>query len=184
LPLLPDVLILVLLLISPSKISLPLSGVINDFNFLAPIPVRVDPSNSLVNGSAIGSLLPVLQISITAFRTVPQRGQLQTLVPTMLEEGTSPVRALLLARVLFLVPSVCFFFGIALLLLVASLLVALLLHLALPLVEEDARGHPGLGSGRLPDFDVTLENAGGFTMHLFQSYLALWVHCSILSSPG
>jgi hypothetical protein len=35
-----------------------------------------------------------------------------------------------------------------------------------------------------PDFDVALENAGGFTMDLFQSHLALRVHCSILSSPG
>jgi hypothetical protein len=102
----------------------------------------------------------------------------------MPEEGTSPVRALLLARVLFQVPSVRFFFSSAPLLLSSALLVALLLHLALLLVEEDARGHLGLGSGRLPDFDVTLENAGGFTVHLFQSYLALWVHCSILSSPG
>jgi hypothetical protein len=33
LPLLPDVLILVFFLISPSQISLPLPGVINDFNF-------------------------------------------------------------------------------------------------------------------------------------------------------
>jgi hypothetical protein len=120
---------------------------INDFNFLASIPIRVDPSNSLMDGSAIGSLLPVLSMPVTALRAVPQRGQLQTLIPAMPEEGTSPVRALLLARVLLLVPLVCFFFGSALLLLVASLLVALFLYLALPLVEEDARGHYGLSSG-------------------------------------
>jgi hypothetical protein len=121
--------------------------VINDFNFLAPILVRVDPPNSLMDGSAIGSLLPVLKISLATFRTVPQRGQLQTLVPAVLEERTSPVRALLLALVLFQVPSVCLFFSSALLLLVSALLVMLFFHLALPLVEEDARGHPGLGSG-------------------------------------
>jgi hypothetical protein len=147
LPLLPDVVVFILLLISPPEVGLPLPRMIDDFNFLAPIPIRVDPSNSLMDGSAIGTLLPVLSIPVTALRAVPQRGQLQTLIPAMPEEGTSPVRALLLARVLLMVPSVCFFFGSALLLLVASLLVALFLHLALPLVEEDARGHPGLGSG-------------------------------------
>jgi hypothetical protein len=126
---------------------LTLPGVIDDFYFLVPILVEVDHSNSLVDGLAIGSLLLVLNISVTAFGTVPQRGQLQTLIPAMPEEGTFPVRALLLVRVLLLVPSVCFFFGSALLLLVASLLVALFLHLVLPLVEEDARGHPGLSSG-------------------------------------
>jgi hypothetical protein len=120
---------------------------IDDFNFLALIPIRVDPSNSLMDGSAIVSILPVLSIPVTALRAVPQRGQLQTLIPAMPEEGTSPVRALLLTRVLLLVPSVCFFFGSALFFLVASLLVALFLHLALLLVEEDARGHPGLGFG-------------------------------------
>jgi hypothetical protein len=31
---------------------------------------------------------------------------------------------------------------------------------------------------------VALEIAGDLTVHLFQSYLALRVHCSILSSPG
>jgi hypothetical protein len=98
---------------------------INDFNFLAPILVRVDPSNSLMDGSVMGSLLPVLKISVTTLRAVPQRGQLQTLVPTVPEERTSPVRSLLLARVLLQVPSVYFLFGSALLLLVSSLLVAL-----------------------------------------------------------
>jgi hypothetical protein len=115
--------------------------------FLAPILVRMDPSNSLMDGSAIGSLLPVLKIPVTALRAVPQRGQLQTLVPTVPEKRTSPVRALLLARVLLQVSSVCLLFSSALLLLVSSLLVALFFQLALPLVEEDTRGHPGLGSG-------------------------------------
>jgi hypothetical protein len=45
------------------------------------------------------------------------------------------------------VPSVCLFFSSALLLLVSSLLVMLFFQLALPLVEEDTRGHPGLGFG-------------------------------------
>jgi hypothetical protein len=79
---------------------------INDFNFLAPILARMHFSNSFVDGSAIGSLLPVLKIPVTAFRAVSQRGQLQTFIPTVPEERTSPVRALLLARVLLQVPSV------------------------------------------------------------------------------
>jgi hypothetical protein len=120
---------------------------IDDFDFLAPIPVRVDPSKSLMDGSAIGSFLPVLNIPVAAFRTVLQCGQLQTLIPAMPEEGASPVCALLLARVLLLVPSARLFFGSALLLLVAPLLVALFLYLALPFVEENARCHPGLRSG-------------------------------------
>jgi hypothetical protein len=37
---------------------------------LAPTPIRVDPSNSFTDGSAIGSFLPVLNISVAAFRTV------------------------------------------------------------------------------------------------------------------
>jgi hypothetical protein len=79
---------------------------------------------------------------------------------------------------------VCFLFGPALLLLVLPLLVALLFELALPLVEEDTCAHPGLGSGGFPDLDVALENVGGLTVHLLQSYLTFRVHCSILPSPG
>jgi hypothetical protein len=118
---------------------------INDFNFLAPILVRMDPSNSLMDESAIGSLLPILNILVTALRAVPQCGQLQTLVPTVPEERTSPVRALLLARVSLQLPSVCLFFGSAPILLASSIPVTLFFQLVLPLVEEDTRGHLGLG---------------------------------------
>jgi hypothetical protein len=45
------------------------------------------------------------------------------------------------------ISSACFLFSSAPLLLVFPLLVALFFQLALPLVEEDTRGHPGLGSG-------------------------------------
>jgi hypothetical protein len=84
---------------------------INDFNFLTPILARMYPSNSFMDGSAIGSLLPVLEIRITALRAVPQRGQLQTFVPTVPEERTPPVRACLLACVLLQISSACFLFG-------------------------------------------------------------------------
>jgi hypothetical protein len=78
---------------------------INDFNFLAPILARMYPYNSLMDGSAIGSLLPVLEIPITALRAVSQRGQLQPFVLAVPEERTSPVRAFLLARVLLQISS-------------------------------------------------------------------------------
>jgi hypothetical protein len=57
---LPDVLVLVFLLISPSQISLPLPGMIDDFNFLTPMLTGMYPSNSFMDGSAIGSFLPIL----------------------------------------------------------------------------------------------------------------------------
>jgi hypothetical protein len=114
-------------LISPSQISLPLPGVINDFNFLAPILIGIYPSNSFMDGSAIGSLLPIFKISVAAFETVPQRRKLQSLIPTVPEEGASPMRALLLARVLLQISPARFFFSPAPLLLVLSFLVALFL---------------------------------------------------------
>jgi hypothetical protein len=70
---LPDVFILIFFLISPSLISLPPSGVINDLNyFLTSIVTRMYPSNSLMDGSAIGSFLPILKVSVTALRAVSQ----------------------------------------------------------------------------------------------------------------
>jgi hypothetical protein len=74
---LPDVLVFLFFLISPSVVSLPFPGVINDLNyFLTPIVNRMHPSNSLMDGSAIDSFLPVFKISITAFRAVSQCGKL------------------------------------------------------------------------------------------------------------
>jgi hypothetical protein len=70
LSLLLDVLILVFFLISPSQISLPLPGVINDFNFLTPIVTGMYPSNSFMDGSVIGSFLPILKVSVAALRAV------------------------------------------------------------------------------------------------------------------
>jgi hypothetical protein len=169
---LPDVLVLIFFLISPSQISLPLPGVINDFNFLTPIVNGMYPSNSLMDGSAIGSFLPILQISVAAFRTVSQRRKLQSFVPAVPEKGAPPMRALLLARVFLQISPARFFFGPASLLLVLSFLVAFFLQLALPLVEEDARSHPGFGPERLPDLDMALENARGFSMNLLQGHLA------------
>jgi hypothetical protein len=120
---------------------------IDDFNFLTPILTGMYPSNSFMDGSAIGSFLPILKVPITAFRAVSQRREFQPFVPAVPEECTPPVCALLLACVLFQISPALFFFGPASLLLVLSSLVALFLQLALLLVEEDARSHPGFGPG-------------------------------------
>jgi hypothetical protein len=98
-----------------------------------------------MDGSAIGCLLPILEVSVAALRAVPQRRKLQSFIPTVPEECAPPMCALLLARVLLQISPAHSFFGPAPLLLVLSFLVALFLQLALPLVEEDARSDPGFG---------------------------------------
>jgi hypothetical protein len=124
---LPDVLVFIFFLISPSQISLPLPGVINDFKFLTPIVTGMYPSNSIMDGSAIGSFLPILKVSVAALRAVPQRGKLQSFIPAVPEECAHPMCALLLARVLLQISPARFFFGPASLLLVLPFLVALFL---------------------------------------------------------
>jgi hypothetical protein len=83
---LPDVLILFFFLINPSQVSLPLPGVINDFDFLTPIVTGMYPSNSFMDGSVIGSFLPILKVSVAALRAVSQRRKLQSFVPAVPEE--------------------------------------------------------------------------------------------------
>jgi hypothetical protein len=122
--------------------------VINDLNyFLTPIVIRIHPSNSLMDGSAIDSFLLVFRISVTALRAVPQCRELQALVPAMSKECATPVCTLLFSRVLFQFFPACLLFKPAPLLLVSSPLVAFFLLLALPFVEEDARGDSRLGPG-------------------------------------
>jgi hypothetical protein len=123
---LPD--IFVFFLISPPLISLPLSGVVNDLNyFLTPIVTRMYPSNSFMDGSAIGSFLPILKVPVTALRVVPQRRKLQAFIPAVPEECAPPMCVLLLARVLLQISPARFFSGLASLLLVPPLLVAFFL---------------------------------------------------------
>jgi hypothetical protein len=52
-------------------------------------------------------------------------------------------------------------------------LVAFLLLLTLPLVEEDTCSHPGFGSGRFPYFNLASQDARRFLVDLF--------HCHLLS---
>jgi hypothetical protein len=69
---LPDILAFLFFLINPPLVSLPLLWVINDLiYFLTPTVIRMHPSNSLMDGSAIDSFLPVLRISVTALRAIP-----------------------------------------------------------------------------------------------------------------
>jgi hypothetical protein len=85
-----------------------------------------------MDGSAIGYVLPVFGIFVDAFGTVILRGKLQTLVPTVSEEGTPPMCTLLLSHILFLFLSAHLFFISPLLLFILTLLVALFFLLTLP----------------------------------------------------
>jgi hypothetical protein len=124
------------------------SWVITDFiYFYAPTVIKMYPSNSLMAGLVTDSFLPILSVLITAFRAIVQCGELQTLVPAMPEECTSPMCTLLFPCMLFQFSSAYFFFKPPLLLFVFLLLVAFLLMLTLPLVEENACSYPGLGPG-------------------------------------
>jgi hypothetical protein len=125
-------------MINPPMISISFSCVIIDFiYFYVPIVSRVYPSNSFMDGSAIDSILPILSIFVTAIKTIVQRGELQTLIPAVPEERTSPMRMLLLSCVLFLFFPVHFFFISLLLLLVFLFLVVFFFLLTLPLVKEN-----------------------------------------------
>jgi hypothetical protein len=103
-----------------------------------------------MDGLVIDSILPILSIFVTAFRTIVQRGELQTLIPAVPEERTSPMHTLLLSCVLFSFFPVHFFFISSLLLFVFLFLVAFFLLLTLPLVKENTRSHPGFGFGGFP----------------------------------
>jgi hypothetical protein len=80
-----------------------------------------------MDGSAIGSFLPIIKIFVAALRAVPQRRKLQSFIPAVPEECTPPMCALLLACVLLHISPTRFFFGPASLLLMPPLLVAFFL---------------------------------------------------------
>jgi flagellar biosynthesis protein FliQ len=145
---LPDVLVFLFVLISPSLVSLPFPWVINDLiYFLTPIVIRMHPSNYLMDGSAIDSFLPGFRVLITALRAVPQCGKLEAFIPAVPEECASPMCTLLFPRVLFQFFPARLFLKPAPLLLVSLPLVAFFFLRMLPFVEENARGNPGLGPG-------------------------------------
>jgi hypothetical protein len=124
-----------------------------------------------MDGSAIDSMLPILSIFVTAFRTIVQRGELQTFIPTVPEEHTSPMHTLFLSHMLFSFFHVHFFIISSLLLIVFLFLVVFFLLLTLPLVKENTRSHPGFGSGGFPYFNLTFQDARHFLVDLFHCYL-------------
>jgi hypothetical protein len=99
---LPDVFTLLFFLIDPLLISISFPWVIIDLiYFYAPTVTRMYPSNSFMDESVIDSILPILIVLVTAFRTIVQCGELQTLIPAMLEERTSPMCTLLFSCMFF-----------------------------------------------------------------------------------
>jgi hypothetical protein len=75
---LPDIfMIFFFFMINPSVISISFPWlIINFIYFYAPTVARMYPSNSFMDGSVIDSILPILSIFVTAFRTIFQRGEL------------------------------------------------------------------------------------------------------------
>jgi hypothetical protein len=172
LSLLPDVFTLLFFMIDPLLISISFHWVIINFIYFYALTVtRVYPSHSFVDGSAIDSILPILRVFVTAFRTIVQRGELQTLIPAVPEERISPMHMLLLSCIFFPFSSVRFLFKPPLLLLVFLFLVAFFLLLTLPLVKENMRSHPRLGFRRFPNLNLAFQDARRFFVDLFHCYL-------------
>jgi hypothetical protein len=74
---LSDIFTLLLFMINPLLINISFSWVIVNFiYFYAPTITRMHPSNSFMDGSAIDSILPILSVFVTAFRTIVQCGEL------------------------------------------------------------------------------------------------------------
>jgi hypothetical protein len=123
-----------------------------------------------MDGSAIGNVFPVFRILVAAFGAIILRGKFQTLIPTVSEEGTSPICMLLLSHIFFLFLPAHFFFVSPLLLFVFTLLVALLFLLTLPLVEENTRSHSGFRG--FTHFNLTFQKARLSLVDLFKCYLS------------
>jgi hypothetical protein len=171
---LPDIFTLLLFMINPFLISIPFPWAIMNFiYFYTPTVTGMYPSNSFMEGSTIDSILPILLVFVTAFRTIVQCGELQTFIPAVLEERTSPMRTLLLSCTFFSFSPVRFFFKPPFLLLVLLFLVAFFLLLTLPLVKENTRSHSGFGFGRFPYLNLAFQDARRFFVDLF--------HCDLLS---
>ena len=101
------------------------------------------PSNSFMDGSAIGNFVPVFIVPATAFRTIVKSWKFQTFVPAVPEESAVPMCTFLFPNVLLLL-SVALLFLIPLpLFFIFVLQVAFLFLLTLPLVKKDAGGHSG-----------------------------------------
>jgi uncharacterized membrane protein len=82
------------------NISFPWA-IINFIYFYTPTVTWMYPSNSFMDGSAIDSIMPILSVFVAAFRTIVQRGELQTFIPAVPDERTPPMRTLLLSCMFF-----------------------------------------------------------------------------------
>jgi hypothetical protein len=69
--------------------------------FYAPTVTGMYPSNYFMDGSATNRILPIFSVFVTAFRAIVQCGELQTLIPAMPEECTSPMCTLLFSCMFF-----------------------------------------------------------------------------------
>jgi hypothetical protein len=99
---LPDIFTLPLFMINPFMISISFPWVIiNLIYFYTPTVTGIYPSNSFMDGLAIDSILPILSVFVTAFRTIVQHGEVQTFIPAVPEERTPPMRTLLLSCMFF-----------------------------------------------------------------------------------
>jgi hypothetical protein len=127
-----------------------------------------------MDGSAIGNILPIFSILVTAFRAVILRGKFQTLIPAVSEEGTPPMCTLLLSLILFLFLLAHFFFISSLLLFILMLVIALLFLLTLPLVEENTRSYPRFRG--FTHFNLTFQKARLSLVDLFKCYLSSGVN--------
>jgi hypothetical protein len=136
------------------------------------------PSNSLMDGSAIGSALPVFGIPVATFGTITQRGKLQTLIPIVSEEGTSPMCTLLFSCIFLLFLPIHLFFISSLFLFVLMFLVALLFLLTLPFVEENTRSHPGFRG--FTHFYLTTRKARLFLVNPFKCDLSSGINSATL----
>jgi hypothetical protein len=89
-------------MINPLLISISFPWVIINFiYFYTATVIGIYPSNSFMDGSVIDSILSILSVFVTAFRTIVQRGELQTFIPAVPEEHTPPMRTLLLSCMFF-----------------------------------------------------------------------------------
>jgi hypothetical protein len=166
-------------MINPFFISISFPRVIiNIIYFYAPTVTRMYLSNSFMDGSAIDSILPILCVFVTTFRTIVQCGELQTFIPAVPKERTSPMCTLLLSCMFFPFSSVRFFFKPPLLLFVSLFLVAFFLLLTLPLVKENTRSHPGLGFRRFPNLNLAFQDA----RHLLGDFVTTQVLITIINA--
>jgi hypothetical protein len=123
-----------------------------------------------MDGLAIGNVLPIFSILVAVFGAVILCGKLQTLIPTVSEEGTSPMCMLLLSHILFLFLLAHLFLISLFLLLVLMLLVALFFLLMLPFAKENTRSHSGFRG--FTHFNLTFQKARLSLMDLFKCYLS------------